>query len=238
MIRPPLAAVLLALLAACTVPGTPPATEAAADAAAPAIDQPVQDVPPATAPARRAHDAPPSSTSAAPAPAASQVASHSTSTATRPHTVQPRLDGFGPLRLGMTTRDAVAAWPGLYADRPQRVAARSCDYAQVPNGALPYFALTFDGGRFVRFGGTSDDLTAPGGGRRGMSVAALQRLYRGGLSQLPDPERPRGDGYRLVADTPGAVPVRLAFVIERGRVLEWYVGMLQGETDHTLGCPH
>ncbi len=152
-------------------------------------------------------------------------------------TPEARLDGFGPLRLGMTTREAVRAWPDLYADRPQRIDARSCDYAQVPGATLPYVALKFDEGRFVRYGGSSDALAAPGGGHRGMSAQALQAMYADALRREPDPEHPRGPSYRLVHDTHGVAPTRLAFVIDgEGRIIEWYVGLSQGE-DHSVACP-
>lgn len=145
-----------------------------------------------------------------------------------------RLDGFGPLRLGMTTADAVAAWPGLYADRPQRIAARDCDYAATPGASLPHFTLMFDDGAFVGYGGSNDDIAAPGGGKRGMREAALQALY--GQALQPSPDRFAPGGKLLSLDASGVAPSRLVFVIRPdGVVGEWRVG-LRPQVDYDEGC--
>lgn len=144
-----------------------------------------------------------------------------------------RFDGFGPLRLGMTTREAVQAWPGLYAERPDRIDARGCDYAQVPGG-LEYFTLMFDGGRLVGYGGSNDAVTAPGGGRRAMREAELRTLYRNGLQEAPDRFAP--GGKRLWIDASGVAPSRLVFLVRPdGVVNEWRVG-LHPQVDYEQGC--
>ncbi len=230
------AGALLALAACSTEPGAPPATAeaqqpsdvASPQAAGPTTAKPSSDHGVAATQAKRGSPG-------AGAQAPPNVDPDMTPATDR--TPEARLDGLGPLRLGMTTQEAVRAWPSLYADRPQRIDARGCDYAQVPGGALPYVALKFDDGRFVRYGGSSDALAAPGGGRRGLSAQALQERYANALRREPDPERPRGRGYRVVHDTHGVAPTRLAFVIDgEDRVIEWYVGLSQGR-DHSLACP-
>ena len=76
-----------------------------------------------------------------------------------------RLDGFGPLRFGMTAAQAETAWPGLFARMGGPLQRRDCFHVGTD---LPYFTLMFDGGRFVRYDTGDESLTAPGGGRRGM----------------------------------------------------------------------
>lgn len=146
-----------------------------------------------------------------------------------------RLDGFGPLRLGMNIAQAERAWPGLFDGMP-RPSPDACFFANGGDRGVPYFAFMFDGGRFVRYGGTNDDIAAPGGGMRGMHVDRLQALYRGSLQREPDHERPDGPGYRLFHHASGVAPSKLVFVIDvRQRVAEWYVGIAQ-QVDYTRGC--
>ena len=146
---------------------------------------------------------------------------------------EARLDGFGPLRLGMGTADAVRAWPGLYASRPDAIGRRGCDRAQAPVD-LPYFTLMFDDGRFVAYGGGNDTLVAPGGGRRGMDEAALRALYRDALREARD--RFDAQGKLLVFDAGGVAPSRLVFRLDRaGRVADWRVG-LRPYVDRDEGC--
>lgn len=176
-----------------------------------------------------------------PANAADEVAPRPAPSSDAPTSPQPpstptdaRLDGFGPLRLGMTTAEAIAAWPGLYADRPQRIAARDCDYAATPGAALPHFTLMFDDGRFVGYGGGNDDIAAPGGGKRGMREAALQALY--GQALRPSPDRFVPGGKLLSLDASGVASSRLVFVLRPdGVVGEWRVG-LRPQVDYDEGC--
>lgn len=247
----PAQAAMLALslyaLAACdTQPRQAPGTADRDAAPAAAPTDATSHTPSHSRPARPT-DAPPGAASQRPAPGGPNADADSGADSNANPNANPantntadihaaRRDGFGPLRLGMSTREAVDAWPGLYAGRPRRIAARGCDFAQVPGAPLAYFTLMFDGGRFVRFGGGNEAVAAPGGGTRGMDVAALQARYGNALLRVPDPERPRGPGYRLVRDTPGALPTRLAFVIDGGKVVEWSVGLVEGKADHTIAC--
>lgn len=150
--------------------------------------------------------------------------------AVRPST-DARLDGFGPLRLGMTAREAAAAWPGLFARDAGAGARRTCFHVDV---GLPGFTLMFDDGRFVRYDSGNDALVAPGGGGRGMSEAELQRLYHGSLQASPH-RFARGGKY-LSFDTSGVAPSRLVFETDAAGVTgEWRVG-LHPQVDYAEAC--
>lgn len=142
-----------------------------------------------------------------------------------------RLDGFGPLTLGMDMTAAGQAWPGVFDSLP-RLAEGVCFHAS-PAG-LAYFSLMFDDGKFVRYDASNDDLAAPGGGRRGMGEAQLQALYRNALQATPH-RFVRGGKY-LSLDASGVAPSRLVFETDaKGIVSEWHVG-LRPHADYTEGC--
>lgn len=145
---------------------------------------------------------------------------------------QARLDGFGPLRLGMRAEEVEAAWPGLLSGTPDALGRRSCFH--VGAGDLSHFAMMFDDGRFVRYGGSPDDVAAPGGGKRGMSEAEIQALYHGALRSAPD-RFVRG-GKLLSAQASGVAPSKLVFVLRPdGVVNEWRVGLMP-HADYDEGC--
>lgn len=142
-----------------------------------------------------------------------------------------RLDGFGPLKLGIDMTAAGQAWPGVFDSLP-RMAEGICFHAN-PAG-LPYFSLMFDDGKFVRYDASSDDLVAPGGGKRGMREAQLQALYRNALRAAP--HRFVKGGKYLSLDASGVAPSRLVFETDaQGVVSEWRVG-LRPHADYTEGC--
>lgn len=209
-----IAACAAVALAACDAG---PANEAARETgtAAPAPQAPARDTAPAVRP-------PASPAPAAPAPKDdAPVASG-----------DARLDGFGPLRLGMPAAEAEAAWPGLLDGTGRGTTRRDCFHASVPGHS--HFALMFDGGRFVRYGGSPDDLVAPGGGRRGMREAELQALYGNALQSKPDRFAP--GGKLLSTQASGVAPSKVVFVLRPdGVVNEWRVG-LSPQIDYDEGC--
>lgn len=164
---------------------------------------------------------------APPTPAGSQVQAPVAARATS----DTRLDGFGPLRLGMTAREAAIAWPGLFARDRGADTRNTCFHVGI---GLPYFTLMFDDGRFVRYDNGNDELIAPGGGRRGMPETELQRTYHGSLRASP--HRFVTGGKVLAFDTSGVAPSRLVFETDAaGKVSEWRVG-LHPQVDYDEAC--
>ena len=146
-----------------------------------------------------------------------------------------RLDGYGPLRFGMTAGEMRRAWGATLHGEPPEGAADACHYLNVVGaGATPSLAFMLDGGRFVRYEVSSDALPAPGGGRRGMTEAELQALYKGSLQASPH-EYVDGGKY-LAFDTSGVAPSRLVFETDaQGTVTGWRVG-LSPQVDYVEGC--
>jgi hypothetical protein len=146
-----------------------------------------------------------------------------------------RLDGYGPLRFGMTVAEIREAWGTTLHGAPPDGAAEACHYLDVVgDDATPFLAFMVDGGRFVRYDVSGDALLAPGGGRRGMTEAELQALYRGSLQATPH-EYVDGGKY-LAFDTSGVAPSRLVFETDaQGRATEWRVG-LSPQVDYVEGC--
>lgn len=142
-----------------------------------------------------------------------------------------RLDGFGPLRFGMTTAQAKAAWPGLFAGVQAAASRRDCFHVGT---GLPYFTLMFEGGRFVRYDAGDESVAAPGGGRRGTGEADVQALYRNALASRADRFAP--GGKLLSMQTRGVAPSKLVFMLRPdGVVDEWRVGLLP-QADYDEGC--
>ena len=207
---------LPAALAACRGGPDPPAT-ATTETAAAAIE-PATSVPPgepqAAAPASDAPDAMPANTPDGDRDLA-------------------RLDGYGPLRFGMTVEEMREAWgASLHGEPPD--GADACHYLDAGNGDAPQPAFMVEGGRFVRYDVSSDALLAPGGGRRGMSEAALQAQYHGSLQVTP--HKYVDGGNYLAFDTSGVAPSRLVFETDAGGIVtEWRVG-LSPQADYVEGC--
>lgn len=180
--------------------------------------------------AERAEDA-----HARPAREPAEPAPGSPATPAAPREATARFDGFGPLTLGMTIAEAGRAWPGLFASLPGAPPARGCFHADAAgHGGPGSFAFMFDGGRFVRYGGSNEDIAAPGGGRRGMREAGLRMLYRDALDEAPD--RFAQGGKRLAIEASGVAPSKLVFVVRPdGVVNEWRVGLLP-QADYDAAC--
>lgn len=146
-----------------------------------------------------------------------------------------RLDGYGPLRLGMTIAELREAWGATLHGEPPDGAADACHYLSVAGaGATSDLSFMVDGGRFVRYDVSGDVLLAPGGGKRGMTEAELQALYKGSLQASPH-EYADGGKY-LTFDTSGVAPSRLVFETDaQGIATEWRVG-LSPQVDYVEGC--
>ncbi|GAA3931962.1 lectin [Luteimonas lutimaris] len=161
----PAVALLALALAACTAERTPddsaatPADTADAmagdPAAPPPLDQPADDVPPATAPINQA-----------------------------PDLGQVRMDGYGDMRFGMTAEEATQAWGGeleTAGDAADACYYLVPKWVTVPSD----FAFMIEGGKFVRYDvGTGREI-APGGGKVGMDAGEIRDLYAGRVEETP-----------------------------------------------------
>lgn len=177
-------------------------------------DQPAEDVPPATASGLQ----PPPSRETGPA----------------------RVDGYGPLRIGMTAEQMRAAWteqPALAAIGEPAEGSR-CHYLRAGSGGeSPAFMLEDD--RFVRYDVSDPDIEAPGGGRVGVQGDAIRALYAGRYEAMPHKYVEGGQYLRVTGlgtgDAGGGDGV-LVFVVDAdGRVSAWRAGRAP-QVDYVEGC--
>lgn len=214
----PVAALLTLALAACTAERTPadahetPASGAADamagdPAAPPPMDQPVEDVPPATAPAGPVNQA--------------------------PDLGQVRMDGYGDMRFGMTADEAKQAWGGELEGAPAE--GGGCYYLTPKWVKVPSdFAFMIEGGKFARYDVGTDREVAPGGGKVGMGIDELRQLYAGRIEESPH-KYVEGGKYLEVADGNGGEG-RLVFATDAaGKVTSWRVGV-PPQVDYVEGC--
>ena len=206
--------VLVLALAACR-PESPPESGAAASQAA---DNPVQDVPPATAPVVPADDAPPA------------LPPGTTPDGDR---ALARFDGYGDMRFGMPVADFRQAWGGELKGEPSSEGAEGCYHlAPVWVGTPAELAFMMDGGKFVRVSTEASKLEAPGGGKVGMSKDEIAKLYPGRVEEQPHKYT---DGrYLRIKDTASA-NVLIFETDAAGKVTEWRVGV-PPQVDYVEGC--
>jgi len=219
----PVIALLALALSACNAQRTPddatgaaPATDAANapaatatdPAAPPPMDQPAQDVPPASAPA-------PGDINQA------------------PDLGLVRMDGYGDMRFGMSAEEAKKAWGGELKGAPSE--GGGCYYltpkwVQAPSD----FAFMVENGKFVRYDvGTGKEI-APGGGKVGMGADEIGKLYAGRIEETPH-KYVEGGKYLGIKDNNGGSG-KLVFVTGKdGKVSAWHIGV-PPQVDYVEGC--
>ena len=141
--------------------------------------------------------------------------------------------GYGDMKLGSTVEEARAAWGGELNGAP--MAGTTCHYLWPKWITRPAdFAFMMEDGRFVRYDVGTDKETAPGGGKVGMSVVELQKLYGGALKGAP--HKYTQGGQYLSMDAGDVAPTRLVFEVDAaGKVTSWRVG-LSPQVEYVEGC--
>ena len=207
---------LLLCLAACQrtpEPVAPAQDQAAvhADAVVAGDDQPREDVPPATAP---------------------------------PGTLPPRLqqggqalarlDGYGDVALGMSADQVRQHWGGELHGGPAPGSEAAGCYYLLPKWAdnAREFGFMIEGDRLVRYDSGNPKELAPGGGRVGMSVEEISRLYPGVETQ---PHKYLEGARTLRVAGAGATSTLVFETDASGRVVAWRVGTPPA-VDYVEGC--
>lgn len=208
------AALSSTLLAGCSPSAGPPKAET--DATAPSIavvDAPATDVKPASLPEPgEAGDTPTSNTADG-------------------SDAQARFDGYGDVKLGIAAADIQPAWGGelkRFGGNEETCYLMSPKWVEAPAD----FNFMVEGGKFVRYGTASTKFVAPGGGKVGMTTAAIQSLYPDRIEVHP---HKYSDGkYLRIKDA--AIGTALLFETDAaGKVTEWRVGM-PPQVDYVEGC--
>ena len=141
--------------------------------------------------------------------------------------------GYGDMKLGSSVEEARAAWGGELNGAPME--GTTCHYLWPKWISRPAdFAFMMEDGRFVRYDVGTDKETAPGGGKVGMSVEELQKLYGGALKASP--HKYTQGGQYLSMDAGDVAPTRLVFEVDAaGKVTSWRVG-LSPQVEYVEGC--
>lgn len=141
--------------------------------------------------------------------------------------------GYGDMKLGSTIDEARTAWGGELNGAPME--GTTCHYLWPKWITRPAdFAFMMEEGKFVRYDVGTDKETAPGGGKVGMSVDELQKLYGGALKASP--HKYTQGGQYLAMDAGDVAPTRLIFEADAaGKVTSWRVG-LSPQVEYVEGC--
>ncbi|TYT27084.1 hypothetical protein FZO89_12910 [Luteimonas viscosa] len=212
-----LIATLLAALCACSAQREEPDPAVpAVDAdvpAAQAVDQPEQDVPPATASAE--------------ALGSLRVGAPAEGTIT--------FAGFGPAAFGASPEAVRQAWGGDLGDE-QPAEAGGCHYLiPQPLGSEGYrTAFMIEGDRFVRIDVRDASVTAPGGAKVGMTGDEVRALYQGRVEEQPHKYDPEGRVLR-VTDADGGEAALVLELDADGLVDTWRIGV-PPQVDYVEGC--
>lgn len=166
------------------------------------------------------------------APAAPAATPAATPAAQVPAAAGPaRLDGYGPLTLGSTLDEVRAAWKApLQGEVPD-------DYCHAlrPEGAQAEdVILMIEGKRLVRYDVRNDRITAPGGGKVGMSLGQLQTLYPDRGDVTPHKYDEKGHNLRVRPATEGGALINFE-INGDGNVSAWRVGQTP-QVDYVEGC--
>ena len=144
--------------------------------------------------------------------------------------------GFGPAKFGATAEEVRMAWGGDLGDvKPDEPGG--CYYLiPQPVGTDGYrTAFMIEGDKFARIDVRRDDVTAPGGGKVGMTKAQVAALYTGIEEQ---PHKYTDGLYLRVKDTAGGNGVLLFETDGKGaeaKVTAWRIG-LPPQVDYVEGC--
>ncbi len=145
----------------------------------------------------------------------------------------PDFNGIGPLRFGMSAEQMHKVWGApLYGEAPAND-SQACYYLR-PNRNSYDLLLMVEGDRFVRVDVRTDRKAAPGGGRVGMSIAELRKLYGGRIEAAPNFYDPDSKDLRVVSPH-GEDALLLFETNEKGVVTSWRIGNRE-QVNYVEGC--
>ena len=136
----------------------------------------------------------------------------------------------------MPAEEARAAWTRGGLDGPMPIGDPAACFHLSPAGqpTPAHLAFMFENDLFVRYSVENAEMTAPGGGKRGMTEAELQKLYANALKATPH-KYVEGGKY-LAIGASGVAPSKLVFETDAdGKVTEWRVGVMP-QVDYVEGC--
>ncbi len=162
-------------------------------------------------------------------PAAASVAIAAPAAATRTATFK----GYGELAFGMPSKEVRETWKGpLNGNAPANPGG--CYQLATDPAAPPALSLMIEGDKLVRYDVRSDAQVAPGGGKVGLGIDEIRKLYDGRVREQPDKSVPGGMDLRVGADDDSGSA--LIFQTDAaGKVTSWRVGQSPA-VDDVEGC--
>lgn len=145
----------------------------------------------------------------------------------------PDFNGLGPLRFGMDAQRMHKVWTRPLYGEPPANDLNACYYLR-PRKDDYGLLLMMESGKFVRVEVRKDPITAPGGGRVGMAVDALRKLYAARIEAAPNKYDPAAQTLR-VASPHGELAWLVFEADANGIVKSWRIGLLP-QVDYVEGC--
>jgi hypothetical protein len=178
---------------------------------------------------------PAASPTEAPASAASTATATATIAAPAPAAIDrtPTFKGYGELAFGKNSKELREIWKGPLEIAPP-AAGSSCQQVALDPAAPKALKLMIEGDKLVRYDVATDAETAPGGGKVGMGIDQIRKLYDGRVREQPAKYVPGGVDLRVSADDDSGS----ALIFETGadgKVTAWRVGQSPA-IDYTEGC--
>lgn len=190
----------------------------------------------ALAACNREHPAAPAAT--APAPAAATPAKpagvvRSPPVAPLTQTGEAHINGYGHLRFGMNGDEVKKAWGEELNGKPGP--SEICYYLMPKWVTTPGdLGFMMESDKFVRYDVGTDKETAPGGGKLGMSIDEIRKLYAGRLTEAPH-KYIKGGTYLRIESSDEDGGVVLFETDASGKVVAWRVGQVP-QVDYAERC--
>ncbi|MGH8162755.1 MAG: lectin [Rhodanobacteraceae bacterium] len=145
----------------------------------------------------------------------------------------PDFKGIGPLRFGMDAQQMRKAWTRpLYGEAPAND-PNACYYLR-PRKDDYGLLFMMENDRFARVDVRKNSITAPGGGRVGVTIDELRKLYAGRIDAAPNKYDPAAQTLRVTP--PHDEAARLLFEADHdGKVTSWRIGFMQ-QVNYVEGC--
>ena len=141
--------------------------------------------------------------------------------------------GYGEARFGMNSKELREAWKApLGGQAPANPG--DCYQLAADPAAPKSLSLMIEGDKLVRYDVNNDAEAAPGGGKRGMDIDQVRKLYAGRIREQPDKYVPGAVDLRVSADDDSGSA--LVFQTDAaGKVTSWRVGQPPA-VDYVEGC--
>jgi hypothetical protein len=141
--------------------------------------------------------------------------------------------GYGEATFGMNSKELREAWKApLSGQAPANLG--DCYQLATDPAAPKSLTLMIEGDKLVRYDVNNDAEVAPGGGKRGMDIGQIRKLYAGRIREQPDKYVPGAVDLRVSADDDSGSA--LVFQTDAaGKVTSWRVGQPPA-VDCVEGC--